>query len=104
VLGAMVITPERASYVPAAGEPELYVNLLVTSRRQRGRGVGAALIGQALAEAAERGLDLIRVDCFAGDDGKLVRYYESVGFTPVQEFTVGEWPGQLLELRLSASG
>ena len=104
VLGAMVITPDRATYVSAAGEPELYINLLVTSRKQRGRGVGAALIARARAEAAERGLDLIRVDCFAGDDGKLVRYYESVGFTPVQKFTVREWPGQLLELRLSASG
>ena len=102
VLGAMVITGERQPYVSAVDEPELYVNLLITSRRHIGRGIGAALIDQARIEARESGIDLIRVDCYAGDDGKLVRFYTRVGFTPTESFTVGEWPGQLLEIRLSA--
>lgn len=103
VLGVIVITGQHQEYIPAVDEPEVYVNLLLTSRRHRGRGVGAALLDRARAEAAERGVDLLRVDCYAGGDGKLIRYYESMGFTPVREFTVGKWPGQLLQLRLSES-
>jgi GNAT superfamily N-acetyltransferase len=44
VLGVLVITGSRPAYVPAAGERELYVNLLLVSRRHSGRGIGAALI------------------------------------------------------------
>ncbi|WP_189239472.1 GNAT family N-acetyltransferase [Planomonospora parontospora] len=87
-------------YITPAPEPELYVRCLVVDRRFPGRGVGAALLERARAEAAERGIPLVRVDCYAGDDGRLVKYYESQGFTRTEPFTVGEWPGQLLEMRL----
>ncbi len=104
VLGALAITETRQPYVPAVDERELYVNLLLASRRHRGRGVGAALIDRAKQEAAERGIGLIRVDCWAGEDGSLVRVYEKYGFSRVQEFTVavpaGDWPGMLLAMRL----
>src|SRR6185503_13721284 len=40
VLGTLVITEDRQQYVPAAGERELYVNLLLVSRRHTGRGIG----------------------------------------------------------------
>nr|WP_068928175.1 GNAT family N-acetyltransferase [Planobispora rosea] len=88
-------------YVAPASEPELYVQALVIDQRFHGRGVGSALLGLAPSEAAERGVSLVRVDCYAGDDGRLVRYYESQGFTRTETFTVGEWPGQLLEMRLA---
>jgi GNAT superfamily N-acetyltransferase len=104
VLGAMVITGTPQAYVPAVAEPELYVNLLLVSRRHSGQGIGAALIGRARQEAAARGVGLIRVDCWAGEDGSLVRVYEKYGFSRVQEFTValaaGPWPGMLLAMRL----
>ncbi|WP_194924491.1 GNAT family N-acetyltransferase [Catenulispora pinisilvae] len=104
-LGAMVITEERQPYVPDAEERELYVNFLITSRKHAGRGIGQVLFERAKQEAAERGIDLMRVDCWAGEGGSLVRVYERYGFTRVQEFTVptrgGEWPGMLLALRLS---
>jgi GNAT superfamily N-acetyltransferase len=100
-LGAMVITEARQEYVPAVEERELYVNFLITSRAHSGRGVGRALIERAKQEAAERGIDLLRVDCWAGEDGNLVKVYESYGFSRVQEFSVGEWPGMLLAMRLS---
>src|SRR5690348_11991631 len=49
---------------------------------------------------------LIRVDCWAGEDGSLVRVYERYGFSRVQEFTValpaGPWPGMLLAMRLTS--
>jgi len=90
-------------YVTPAAEPELYVQGLVTDRRFHGHGVGSALLGRARAEAAERGAGLLRVDCYAGDDGRLVAYYESQGFTRTESFTVGDWPGQLLAMRIPAA-
>jgi GNAT superfamily N-acetyltransferase len=106
VLGALVITETPAAYVPVAAERELYVNLLLVSRRRSGQGIGAALIGLARQEAADRGISLIRVDCWAGEDGSLVRVYERYGFSRVQEFTValprGPWPGMLLAMRLTS--
>ncbi|MFE3453929.1 GNAT family N-acetyltransferase [Nonomuraea sp. NPDC059194] len=93
---------EPLSYVAAAPEPEVYVQGLVIDQRFHGRSVGRALLERAMAEAAEQGVDLVRVDCYAGDDGQLVRYYESCGFRRTEEFQVGEWPGQVLERRVSA--
>ena len=105
VLGATVITEVPQPYVPPAAERELYVNLLLVSRRHSGQGIGAALIEHAKQEAAERGIGLIRVDCWAGGGGSLVRAYEKYGFSRVQEFTValpaGPWPGMLLGMRLA---
>jgi GNAT superfamily N-acetyltransferase len=104
-LGVMIITGECQPYVPQPEERELYVNFLISSRRHAGRGVGRALIERAKQEAAERGIDLLRVDCWAGEDGNLVKVYEGYGFKRVLEFTVplpeGEWPGMLLAMRLS---
>jgi GNAT superfamily N-acetyltransferase len=100
----MVITEQCQPYVPQPQERELYVNFLISSRRHPGRGVGRALIERAKQEAAERGIDLLRVDCWAGEGGNLVKVYEGYGFERVQEFTVPvgdvEWPGMLLAMRL----
>ncbi|WP_018658236.1 GNAT family N-acetyltransferase [Actinomadura flavalba] len=103
VVGAMVLTREPMPYVEPVDEPEVYVSLLVTDRSRPGGGAGAALLEHARAEAARVGADLLRVDCYAGDDGALVRYYERHGFTRVRPFTVGEWPGQLLQQRLGSA-
>ena len=103
-LGIMVITEQCQPYVPEAEERELYVNFLISSRKHAGHGVGRALIERAKQEAAERGIDLLRVDCWAGEDGNLVRVYEGYGFKRVLEFRAGEtgeWPGMLLAMRLS---
>jgi GNAT superfamily N-acetyltransferase len=90
-------------HVPPAAEPELYVNLLVTDRAHAGRGIGRALLGHARKLAEERGVGLLRVDCYAGDDRALVTYYEREGFHATAPFTVetprGPWPGQVLEMR-----
>lgn len=106
-LGVMIISEERQPYVPDAEERELYVNFLISSRKHAGRGIGRMLIERAKQEAAERGIDLLRVDCWAGGGGDLVKVYEGYGFTRVQEFTVAtrgiEWPGMLLAMRLSES-
>ena len=92
-------------HIPAAAEPELYINFLVTSRAHAGLGIGRALLDHAEGLARERGVGLLRVDCYAGDDRALVHYYESQGFTPTEPFTVdtprGPWPGQLLTRRVT---
>ncbi|MGH3379680.1 MAG: GNAT family N-acetyltransferase [Actinoallomurus sp.] len=98
--GAMATSPEPVPYVDAVDEPELYITLLVTGRAFAGRGVGAALLAHARDEARRRGAGLVRVDCYAGGEGRLVGYYRRNGFTPVETFSVGEWPGQVLSLRV----
>jgi GNAT superfamily N-acetyltransferase len=107
--GAMTVSGTPAAYVAPADEPELYVGLLATERRLGGRGVGSALLAEARAEALRRGLPLLRVDCYAGDDGRLVAYYRSQGFAEVTPFTVRQddgslWPGMLLAQRLDRPG
>jgi GNAT superfamily N-acetyltransferase len=64
--------------------------------------VGSALLTHAAEETARAGISLLRVDCYAGDDGKLVRYYEDNGFVRTETYTVGEhqWPGQVLARRV----
>ncbi|MET7401393.1 GNAT family N-acetyltransferase [Dactylosporangium sp. NPDC005572] len=88
-------------YVPAATEPELYVNLLVTDRTHRGAGLGTALLDHARVLAVGRGVERLRVDCYAGDDRALVGWYERQGFTATDPFAVAlpdgtAWPGQVL--------
>jgi GNAT superfamily N-acetyltransferase len=98
--GCIVVGPAH-DYVTPATEPELYVQALVTDHRHAGRQVGRTLLSWAVTEALARGVHLLRVDCYAGGDGRLVAYYESCGFTRLTPFTVGDWPGMLLQQRLS---
>jgi GNAT superfamily N-acetyltransferase len=90
------------SHLPPPGEPERYIHWLASDRRFKGHGVGAALLAHAAEVTRRAGVGLLRVDCYAGDDRKLVAYYESNGFTPTQAYTVGEneWPGQVLAMRV----
>jgi GNAT superfamily N-acetyltransferase len=97
--GCVVIGPPM-SYIAPAAETELYVQALVIDRAYAGHGVGAALLRRARQEAVDLGVSLLRVDCYAGGDGHLVKYYEAQGFTRTEPFMVGDWPGQLLEIRL----
>ncbi|WP_239082428.1 GNAT family N-acetyltransferase [Actinoplanes teichomyceticus] len=104
VVGALGIGQPPA-YVHPAPEPELYIVLLVTDRDHAGQGIGRRLLAYARRLAVASGAGLLRVDCYAGADRDLVRYYESQGFTATQQFTVPQpggdpWPGQVLEQQL----
>jgi GNAT superfamily N-acetyltransferase len=99
-VGALIVGGDAQSYVPPVDEPELYVNSLVVSRRHAGRRVGHHLLQFAFSEARRRGVRLVRVDCYAGDDGALVEYYVRAGFTPAQKVDVDGWPGHILLRRL----
>jgi GNAT superfamily N-acetyltransferase len=103
-VGVCVLAETPPDYAPPVTERELYVRLLVTDREHTGRGIGAALVADAVAEARSRGIGLLRLDCYAGDDRALVAQYERLGFTPTDTFTVdqpdGPWPGQILAVRV----
>ncbi|MGI5250273.1 GNAT family N-acetyltransferase [Actinacidiphila glaucinigra] len=105
VVGVCVLAEERPDYAPPVDERELYVRLLVTDRSLSGSGIGAALVEDAVAETRRRGIRLLRVDCYAGGEGRLVRQYEALGFSRAQPFTVPQaegapWPGRILERRV----
>jgi GNAT superfamily N-acetyltransferase len=99
VVAALAHGPDAHDYVPAAEEPESYVLLLVSDPAVRG--AGRRLLDESWERARAAGLARQRVDCYGGDDGKLVRFYESAGFARVAPFAVNDWPGQLLERTVS---
>jgi hypothetical protein len=59
------------------------------------------LLDHARSECRSRGRTLLRVDCWAGANLDLARYYEREGFTRTETFHQGDWPGQLLLQRLA---
>ncbi|WP_440311666.1 N-acetyltransferase family protein [Leucobacter chromiireducens] len=95
VVGALVLG-EASDYAPPVVEPELYVRLLIASRDSRARGVGRRLLSFADDEARGAGVSSLRVDCYGGGDGALVRFYESCGYERLSTFDDDGWPGQLL--------
>ncbi|MFE7463721.1 GNAT family N-acetyltransferase [Streptomyces sp. NPDC057499] len=101
-VGALVLDsgPSPQTPIPPADEPERYVRLLVSHREYAGLGIGAALLARAVEETRRAGVDLLRVDCWAGGGGELVAYYERTGFTPTDRFLSGTWPGQVLARRV----
>jgi GNAT superfamily N-acetyltransferase len=99
VVGAIAVG-DATPYVKPAEEPELYIKGFLTDRSWAGRGIGAMLLAKARQLARDAGVSVLRVDCYRGDDGKLVKYYESQGFVKMEEFQVHDWPGQVLMQRL----
>ncbi|KAJ4353219.1 uncharacterized protein N0V89_004946 [Didymosphaeria variabile] len=101
VLGALTVTGDAASYVSPATEPELYINYIITDPKKGvGRGLGDMLMEKAKALAQEKGVRVLRLDCYAGGDNKLVRWYESRGFQKQEAFEAKGWSGQVLMMRL----
>ncbi|MFG3055962.1 GNAT family N-acetyltransferase [Kitasatospora sp. NPDC048239] len=101
-VGALVLDSGPSPQLPIApaGEPERYVRLLISDRQQAGRGIGAALLEHAVEETRRAGVELLRVDCWAGGGGELVAFYERNGFTPTDRFLSEDWPGQVLARRV----
>jgi GNAT superfamily N-acetyltransferase len=88
VVGASVVTDHPMPYVPAIDEPERYLKLLIASPAHRGERIGRRLIELARERTVADGVQLLRVDCWAGGDRRLVAYYVSEGFSPTQEIEV----------------
>ncbi|MGW1993848.1 GNAT family N-acetyltransferase [Embleya sp. NPDC001921] len=102
LVGALVLDTGPSPLMPIAPaeEPERYVRLLVSDRRHAGLGIGANLLAHAAEETRRAGVELLRVDCWAGGGGELVAYYERNGFTPTDRFMSDAWPGQVLARRV----
>lgn len=98
--GVMVLGSRPHSYVSTVDEPERYVLLLLSARRFTGHGVGRSLLAHAQEQAQQAGADLLRVDCWAGGDKRLVDYYVKAGFTPTVTAESRGRPIQVLERRL----
>ncbi|WP_225834062.1 GNAT family N-acetyltransferase [Streptomyces sp. NK08204] len=98
----LTLSSAPGPYLEPADEPERYIHLLASDRRFKGHGAGAALLAHAAEVTRQAGISLLRVDCYAGDDGKLVAFYEKNGFIPTESFTHGPeaWPGQVLARRV----
>ncbi|MFI6657392.1 GNAT family N-acetyltransferase [Streptomyces sp. NPDC050523] len=89
------------AHLAPPGEPERYIHWLASDRRHKGHGVGSTLLAHAAEETRRAGISLLRVDCYAGQDGRLVRYYEENGFTRTETYVSGsDWRGQVLARRL----
>lgn len=99
-VGVLAVSDTPISYTPPVDEPELYVHLLLVSRGHGGLNVGGRLLDHARGLARERGTSLVRVDCWAGGDGGLVRYYEGQGFTPSLRVPVRGTEVQVFEDRV----
>jgi len=97
-VGAMVLGA-RPGHVSPAPAPERYITALVTSRAHAGKHIGAELIRRAIKETRTAGIDLLRVDCWAGAPA-LVGWYERQGFRRSGTFTVRGWHGQVFSMEL----
>ncbi|KAK4224641.1 hypothetical protein QBC38DRAFT_485017 [Podospora fimiseda] len=89
----------------------MYLDILVTdfseATRPYRRGAGAALLQYAKNWVGkELGMQVMYVDCWAGNEGKLVSFYEAQGFERVDGFVVEKpdneekWSGMLLRMDL----
>ncbi|WP_199101482.1 GNAT family N-acetyltransferase [Aquitalea sp. ASV11] len=101
---AALVLGDAMPYVPAADEPEVYVRLLIASRRSSVRGIGRRLMAFADDQARLSGLNRLRVDCYGGGSGNLIRFYESCGYTCIAPFNVDGWPGLLMERIIELTG
>jgi GNAT superfamily N-acetyltransferase len=98
-VGALVLG-ERLHYAPPVAQPEVYINILLSSPAHRGAGIGSALLEFARDQTRRQRISLLRVDCWSGGDRKLVAYYESQGFTRSVEVSVGDATAQVFQQRL----
>jgi GNAT superfamily N-acetyltransferase len=97
-VGVLVVGP-APGYAPPAPLPELYIILLLSSRRLIGRGIGAALVSKAIELAYERRAEILRVDCWAHAPG-LVHWYEKQGFSRSNRFELNGWQGQIFTMEV----
>jgi len=107
--GAIVLTT-TGHQAPQSVSPlvkELYVKFLITDHRLgvASKGIGARLLDFAKEVTRREQIKLLRVDCWSGGNGGLVKFYESQGFVrdkflqyPNKHHTGCDWTGWVFEL------
>ncbi|KAH8161540.1 hypothetical protein CIB48_g6717 [Xylaria polymorpha] len=85
----------------------IYVEALITDYRAGPwrKGAGAALLEHAQRFCRERGQRILYLDAYAGNDRKLLKYYEGQGFSTIDNFESpkpdgSKWPGAFLRMDL----
>ncbi|KAF3047175.1 hypothetical protein E8E12_011550 [Didymella heteroderae] len=88
-----------------AREQGLYVEVMVTDVRTKSLcpGAGAALLRELREYGRARGKKAVYLDGWAGNGGRLIRYYEKQGLEVVAEFSLVRankepWIGSLMQL------
>jgi GNAT superfamily N-acetyltransferase len=94
-VGALIVGV-HPPHVEPIDRTELYIELLISARRHAGNGIGARLVRLADDLAVQRGVEVLRVDCWAGAP-TLVAWYEAQGFVRSDTFDVGGWKGLVFE-------
>ncbi|KAF6804595.1 hypothetical protein CMUS01_14814 [Colletotrichum musicola] len=81
----------------------VFLDVLVADCRTGGmrQGAGEALVTRACEHGVEKGKKILYLDAWSGNDRKLVRYYERLGFTAVAGFELKRagkttWPDTIL--------
>lgn len=97
---AVIVMGDAMPYVPLAAQPECYVRLLIVKRGQQYKGIGRQLLAFADQQAKEKGIHHLRLDCYAGGNGNLVKFYQSCGYQSTLSFDDEGWSGQVLERNL----
>ena len=77
----------------------VYVHKLAVRRDRSGRGIGAAIVAWANAEAIEAGRDFLRLDCLRDNPG-IREYYDQLGFEHRGDLTLGGRQMSLYERRV----
>ena len=70
--------------------PGGFINMLATDPAARGRGIGLALLNQAMVEMAHRGARLIELNVDADNPTGAVRLYQRAGMTTTTSFEIFE--------------
>jgi len=93
----VLVVGDAPHHVPAIDRPELYIELLLSSRRHAGKQLGARLVDVAIDEARAADCEVLRVDCWA-DARPLVDWYRRQGFAPTGTFELEGWRGQVFTM------
>ena len=89
---AALVLGEAMPYVPAATAPEIYVRLLVASRHSSARGIGRRLMAFAEDQARLAEVKRMRVDCYGGGSGALVRFMNPAATSESPPWTLTAGP------------
>jgi GNAT superfamily N-acetyltransferase len=78
-VATLALLRDDPTYWPDSPPDALYLHKFAVRRDRAGRGIGAAVVEWANAEAAEDGREFLRLDCL-GDNPSIRDYYEGLGF------------------------